>query len=38
MIGITLLFYPLMKTKMHISKFEGVVLLTSYVTYLFFLL
>lgn len=38
MIGITLLLYPLMKTKMRISKIEGAVLLTSYITYLFFLL
>lgn len=38
MIGITLLLYPLMKTKMRISKFEGAVLLTYYITYLFFLL
>lgn len=38
MIGITLLLYPLMKTKMRISKIEGAVLLTYYITYLFFLL
>jgi len=38
MIGITLLLYPLMKTKMRISKIEGVILLASYIAYLFFLL
>lgn len=38
MIGITLLLYPLMKTKMKVSKFEGFVLLISYATYLYFLL
>ncbi|MDF2158962.1 calcium/sodium antiporter [Algoriphagus sp. CAU 1675] len=38
MIGITLLLFPLMKTKMKVSKFEGFVLLSSYAAYLFFLL
>lgn len=38
MIGITLLLYPLMKTKMRISMVEGAILLTYYITYLFFLL
>ncbi len=38
MIGITLLLFPLMKTKMKVSKFEGFVLLSSYVAYLYFLL
>jgi cation:H+ antiporter len=38
MIGITLLLYPLMKTKMRISMIEGAILLTCYISYLFFLL
>jgi cation:H+ antiporter len=38
MIGITLLLFPLMKTKMRISKVEGTLLLVSYVVYMYFLL
>lgn len=38
MIGITLLLYPLMRTKMRISKVEGAILLLSYIAYLYFLL
>lgn len=38
MIGITLLLFPLMKTKMRISKVEGLILLISYLSYLVFLL
>jgi cation:H+ antiporter len=38
MIGITLLLFPLMRTKMRISKIEGSVLLFFYLTYLYFLL
>ncbi|GAA0878473.1 calcium/sodium antiporter [Algoriphagus jejuensis] len=38
MIGISLLLYPLMKTKMRISKVEGLVLLVAYIAYLVFLL
>ena len=38
MIGISLLLYPLMRTKMRISKVEGLVLLLSYTAYLVALL
>jgi len=38
MLGITLFLFPLMKTKMRVSKIEGVLLLLSYSAYLFFLL
>jgi len=38
MIGITLLLFPLMKSKMRISMIEGLILLASYITYLYFLL
>ncbi|WP_268035662.1 calcium/sodium antiporter [Algoriphagus sp. PAP.12] len=38
MIGFTLVLFPLMRTKMQISRFEGVVLLVGYSAYLFFLL
>lgn len=38
MIGITLLLYPLMKTKMLITKVEGIILLSSYILYMYFLL
>jgi cation:H+ antiporter len=38
MIGITLILYPLMRTKMRISKIEGAILLTIYLTYLYFLI
>lgn len=38
MIGISLLLFLLMKTKMRISKVEGLVLLLSYITYLIFLI
>lgn len=38
MIGFTLILFPLMKTKMQISRFEGVLLLLGYSAYLFFLL
>lgn len=38
MIGISLLLYPLMKTKMRLSKFEGLVLLSAYIAYLAFLI
>lgn len=38
MIGISLLLYPLMKTKMRISKVEGLVLLSAYIAYLIFLI
>lgn len=38
MIGISLLLFPLMKTKMRISKVEGLVLLLSYIAYLIFLI
>lgn len=38
MIGISLLLFPLMKTKMRISKVEGILLLLSYTAYLIFLL
>jgi len=38
MIGITLLLFPLMKSKMRISMIEGLLLLASYITYLYFLL
>ncbi|MFT4854666.1 MAG: cation:H+ antiporter [Algoriphagus sp.] len=38
MLGITLLLFPLMKTKMRVSKIEGAILLLSYGAYLFFLL
>lgn len=38
MIGITLLLFPLMRTKMRISKVEGGILLLSYIAYLYFLL
>ena len=38
MIGITLLLFILMRTKMQISKVEGSLLLVSYFAYLFFLL
>jgi cation:H+ antiporter len=38
MIGITLLLFILMRTKMQISKVEGSLLLVSYFSYLFFLL
>lgn len=38
MIGISLLLFPLMRTKMRISKSEGSILLLSYFAYLYFLL
>lgn len=38
LIGISILLFPLMKTKMMISKIEGSILLFIYLTYLFFLL
>jgi cation:H+ antiporter len=38
MIGISLLLFPLMRTKMRISKVEGIILLLSYFAYLYFLL
>lgn len=38
MIGITLILFPLMLTKMRISKIEGAILLTIYLTYLYFLI
>lgn len=38
MIGITLLLFPLIKTKMRLSKVEGIILLTSYITYMYFLI
>ncbi|HAH36427.1 MULTISPECIES: calcium/sodium antiporter [unclassified Algoriphagus] len=38
MIGITLLLFPLMKTKMQVSKIEGSILFGSYCLYMFFLL
>lgn len=38
MMGISLLLYPLMRTKMKISQVEGSVLLLSYFAYLYFLL
>lgn len=38
MIGISVLLLPLMKTKMRISKVEGLVLLSAYIAYLVFLL
>ncbi len=38
MLGITIFLFPLMKTKMRISKIEGALLLLSYGAYLFFLL
>ena len=38
MLGITFLLFPLMRTKMRISKVEGSILLLSYFTYLYFLL
>lgn len=38
MIGISLILYLLMRTKMRISKIEGSALLLSYLTYLYFLI
>lgn len=38
MIGITLVLFPLMRTKMRISKIEGAILLSIYLTYLYFLI
>lgn len=38
MIGISFLLFPLMRTKMRISKVEGAILLFSYFAYLYFLL
>lgn len=38
MIGVSLFLYPLMKTKMRISKLEGSALLLSYLAYFYFLL
>lgn len=38
MIGITCLLFPLMRTKMRISKIEGVILLLTYLLYIYFLL
>jgi cation:H+ antiporter len=38
MLGITMLLFPLMRTKMQISKIEGSLLLLAYFTYIFFLL
>lgn len=38
MLGITIFLFPLMKTKMRVSKIEGTLLLLSYSAYLFFLL
>lgn len=38
MMGISLLLFPLIKSKMQISKIEGSILLLSYLTYMLFLL
>lgn len=38
MIGITVLLFPLMRTRMKVSKLEGSILVGVYVTYLYFLL
>jgi len=38
MLGITILLFPLMRTKMQISKYEGSLLLLIYFTYIFILL
>lgn len=38
MIGITCLLFPLMRTKMRISKIEGAILFLTYLLYLYFLL
>ncbi|MFC5192381.1 calcium/sodium antiporter [Algoriphagus aquatilis] len=38
MIGISILLFPLMRTKMRVSKLEGTVLLFSYFIYLYFLI
>lgn len=38
MLGITLFLFPLMRTKMRVSKIEGALLILSYGAYLFFLL
>lgn len=38
MIGISILLFPLMRTRMRISKVEGLLLLFVYIFYLFFLL
>ncbi|TFV96212.1 calcium/sodium antiporter [Algoriphagus kandeliae] len=38
MLGITVLLFPLMRTKMQISKFEGSILLVAYLAYMYFLL
>jgi cation:H+ antiporter len=38
MIGITCLLFPLMRTKMRISKIEGAILFSTYLLYLYFLL
>lgn len=38
MLGFTLVLFPLMKTKMKISLFEGTILLLGYCLYIFFLL
>ena len=38
MLGISLLLFPLMKTRMRISKVEGIILLLCYVAYLYFLI
>lgn len=38
MIGITVLLFPLIKTKMQISKMEGSILFLTYLAYMFFLL
>lgn len=38
MIGISFLLFPLMRTKMRISKVEGILLLVAYTSYLIFLL
>ncbi|MFL0681740.1 MAG: sodium:calcium antiporter, partial [Algoriphagus aquaeductus] len=38
MLGISILLFPLMRSKMRISKVEGSILLLAYLSYLYFLL
>jgi cation:H+ antiporter len=38
MLGISLILFPIMRTKMRVSKIEGSVLLLIYICYLYFLL
>lgn len=38
MIGISILLFPLMRTKMKVSKIEGSILLLAYIGYLYFLI